>query len=84
MEKQIEHEWTSADGKNYCITQDTVEPRCIRLHIQERDSVGQPCWQQAICTHPQSRSRIDMSYDHNAQALHEAFCELLRVVKEGE
>ena len=62
------------DGRGYCLTHDTGEPGCYRVHVSVADSVGAPCWRQVFCTYPQNRATL--VYDRQKQALHDTLTQL--------
>lgn len=71
------YEW-KACGDNWCLTKDEGKEPCYRVHIQERDSIGNPAWGQAACIHfPRSGKR---DYENLAAR---AICELVTSLLES-
>ena len=60
--------FTDEYGLSICVTQDTDQFKCIRIHYQSKDSLGNPCWRQVACTHP--RHTDNVSRDAEKEAIH--------------
>jgi len=76
---EIIHCFVGTNGREYCISLDRSPGGNYRIHERAKDSIGEPCWVQRICTQPQTNpSHIDTEKG----ALHEAITALHRLARE--
>ena len=80
MSRKWLHRWVSASGSEYCLTLDGAAPGCYRVHKCVNDSMGERCWTQRLCSHPQAGFSTP---DAEKQALHDTLEALHHLAADG-